>query len=107
MQDGLKYIYDPELAARAAPDSPTLFKIGARTGGSTGQFNSIKAKLLNLGGGTINNPESSTEYVLYGRRQDLDRTGRFSLPGDSGAWVFDNNSNRFGMVMAVQKLDSE
>ena len=76
-----------------------VYKIGARTGATTGQFNSIKSDVRMGWDANLKMPYSS-EYVFIGIKLSVisPTPGNFVLPGDSGSMVFDNYGRWVGLV---------
>ena len=85
-----------------------FFKLGACTGGTMGQFSTVKSDVKFSDAWNLDRGPSK-EYAFLGS-ENLhlpERCHHFSHQGDSGAWVFNSLGNWFGVVLGGQKIDHE
>ena len=100
------------LTSVGAPDpymgeqAPVVFKLGSMTGGTAGIFNGAKA-FVKLGYWDKRKKQSRELMFIGGECQAVDENRHFSLPGDSGGWVFDDLGNWLGVIVAGEKFDAD
>ena len=83
--------------------STQVFKIGARTGATSGTINGIKSD-VKMDWDDVLGIDSSSEYMFIGEFDEFSqRHALFSLPGDSGSMIFDDTGAWVGLAFGGAK----